>query len=142
MSAIPDFDFRLANPLICNPQDGPGRFAVDTLHRAASTLQLFSSLIGGSHDGIDEVFADEDRTFAFCLQLDGIALTLRAVADGLNLRSPTKRSNEVIIEFSEMELDKLTILACRAGKSVCEIIQEIVADSLRQFSPDNRKDKN
>ncbi len=82
-SNAPAFDSRLANPLICNPQDGPGRFAVDTLHRAASTLQLFSSLIGGSQDGINEVFSDDDRTYAFCLQLDGIALTLRAVADAL-----------------------------------------------------------
>ena len=82
-SNTPAFDPRTINPLICNPQDGPGRFAVDTLHRAASTLQLFSSLIGGSQDGINEVFSDDDRTYAFCLQLDGIALTLRAVADAL-----------------------------------------------------------
>lgn len=82
-SNTPAFDSRIINPLVCNPQDGPGRCAVDTLHRAASTLQLFSGLIGGDNDGVSEVFADEDRTFAFCLQLDGIALTLRAVADAL-----------------------------------------------------------
>ena len=141
MSAVREFDPRLFNPLACHPEDGPGRFAVDTLHRCASALQLFGNLIG-SHDGDGELFQEEDQRFAFHLQLNGIALTLRAVADGLNLRSPSKRSNEVIIEFSEIELDKLTILAGRAGKSVCEIIQEIVADSLRKFSPDNREDKN
>ena len=25
-------DPRIINPLVCNPQDGPGRFAGDTLH--------------------------------------------------------------------------------------------------------------
>lgn len=83
MSDEKGFDYRLANPIICNPQDGPGRFAIDTLHRAASSLQLFASLIGGGSDGVNEVFSDEDRCFAFCLQLQGIALTLRAVADAL-----------------------------------------------------------
>ena len=82
-SNAPAFDSRIINPLVCNPMDGPGRFAADTLHRAASTLQLFSSLIGGNCDGINEIFSDDDRCFAFCLQLDGVALTLRAVADAL-----------------------------------------------------------
>ncbi|MEI2771850.1 MAG: hypothetical protein V9G98_14275 [Candidatus Competibacter sp.] len=92
----PAFDFRLANPIVCNPEDGPGRFSVDTLHRAASTLQLFSSLIGGSQDGINEVFSDDDRTYALCLQLDGIALTLRAIADSLGERRKLDRDGNLI----------------------------------------------
>ena len=75
-------DPRLINPLVCNPEDGPGRFAVDTLHRCASLLELFGRLIG-SHDGAGDLFQEDDHTFAFHLQLEGVASTLRAVADAL-----------------------------------------------------------
>lgn len=84
-SNTPAFDTRLANPLVCHPEDGPGRFAADTLHRCASALQLFGSLIG-SHDGDGELFQEDDHRFVFSLQLEGIALTLRAVADALGER--------------------------------------------------------
>ena len=75
-------DPRLINPLVCNPEDGPGRFAADTLHRCASLLELFGRLIG-SHDGAGDLFQEDDHAFAFHLQLEGVASTLRAVADAL-----------------------------------------------------------
>ncbi|HRF62285.1 MAG TPA: hypothetical protein PK708_05215 [Candidatus Competibacter sp.] len=81
-SNTPAFDPRLINPLICNPEDGPRRFAGDTLHRCASLLELFGRLIG-SHDGAGDLFQEDDHAFAFHLQLEGIASTLRAVADAL-----------------------------------------------------------
>ena len=84
-SNTPAFDPRLINPLICHPEDGPGRFPRDTLNRCASLLQLYGNLIG-SNDGDGELFQEDDHRFVFSLQLEGIALTLRAVADSLGER--------------------------------------------------------
>ena len=109
----PAFDPRTINPLICNPQDGPGRFAVDTLHRCASLLELFGRLIG-SHDGAGDLFQEDDHAFAFHLQLEGVASTLRAVADSLSQpRNPDKGA-------SLIESLKGVGIACDAAKAAVD----------------------
>ena len=60
------------------------------------------------------------------------------MGDALQIRKPSMRENEVMVEFSAEELSKLGIIAARKRQSVQDTIQEMVIDALAAFVPDRR----
>lgn len=129
-------DPRVITPLICSPED-PARFPKDSLHRVAITLELLSELIG-NYNGQSELLESEDHRFAMSMQLSGAAQVLEVVGEALQIRKPMTRKNEVIIEFASDELEKLSAIAERDGKSVGDTVQGIVIDALTAFDPSRR----
>lgn len=75
-------DQRITSKLIPSPTGNLARCATDTLNRVASTLELFSVLIG-AHSGEIDLLGSDDKRFAFSLQLDSMADVLRATGDAL-----------------------------------------------------------
>lgn len=132
------FDPRIVSPMACCGPDGDlSTYPKDSLHRVAITLDLLSDLIGDSK-GERDCLACEDSRFALSLQLSGMAQVLEAVGDALQIRKPSMRENEVMVEFSAEELSKLGIIAARKRQSVQDTIQEMVIDALAAFVPDRR----
>ncbi len=130
-------DPRCINPLVCCSPEDLARFPKDSLHRVAITLELMSELIG-NYNGQSELLESEDNRFAMSMQLSGAAQVLEAVGEALQIRAPKKHENEVIVEFSAEELEKLTIIAGREEQSIHDVIVGIVVNALRQFNPDKR----
>ena len=131
-------DPRIVSPLACCGPDGDlSSFPRDSLRRVSITLDLLSDLVGDSK-GQRDFLAYEDSRFALSLQLSGMAQLLEALGDAIQIRKPMRRENEVIVEFSTEELNKLTIIAARKRQSIQDAIQEMVTDSLATFSPDKR----
>ena len=129
-------DPRIVTPLVCNAED-LSCFPKDTLHRVAITLELLSELLG-NHNGESDLLGSDGHRFALSAQLSSAAGVLEALGEALQIRKPMKRGNEVMVEFSAEELEKLTILAARKQQSVHDTIQQLVIESLRAFSPDRR----
>ncbi len=129
-------DPRIVTPLACFPGD-LSRYPKDTLHRVAITLDLLSELLG-NYNGEADLLGSDDHRFALSAQLSNVAGVLEALGEVLQIRTPMKRENEVIIEFASDELEKLTILAARKQKSIHDTIQGIVIESLRACDPGRR----
>lgn len=130
-------DPRLVTNLVCDAEGGLSRFPKDSLHRVSITLELLSELLG-NYDGDGNLLESDDHRYALSLQLSGMASTLDALGDAIQIRKPTLGENEVALRFSHEELEKLTLLAGRKEKSIHDVIVGIVTDKLQAFNPDRR----
>lgn len=131
-------DPRIVTPLACFPGD-LSRYPKDTLHRVAITLELLGELLG-NYNGETDLLGSDDHRFALSAQLSNAAGVLEALGEVLQIRTPMKRGNEVMVEFSAEELEKLTIIAARKDQSIQDVILDIVADALLTFDPGRRNE--
>ncbi|MDS4058644.1 MAG: hypothetical protein RKP73_08730 [Candidatus Contendobacter sp.] len=133
-------DPRIITNLVCL-EGGLHKFPSETLHRLSVTLDFLSDLLE-NYDGGGNFLESKNSRFALSLQLSSISQVLGALMDAIQIREPKIRSGEIIISLSTEELEKLALLAVRARSSICEIVQNIVADSIREFAPDKRRATN
>jgi hypothetical protein len=128
-------DPRIISTLVCDAESGLSRFPRDTLHRVSITLNFLSELLG---NGDGNLLESDDHRYAISLQLSGMASTLDALGDAIQIRKPTLGDGEVVLRFSREELEKLTLLAGRKEQSIHDVIVGIVTDKLQAFNPDRR----
>ncbi len=129
-------DLRCINPLICYSSD-LSRFPKDSILRVAMLLDLLSDFIG-HHNGECDLLESENNRFALSAQLSGAAQVLEVVVESFQIRKTARRENEVVLEFSAEELEKLTLVAGRQEQSIHDVIVGIVTDKLQAFNPDKR----